>query len=96
MSGGVNRRLGPGAQRSGLDTHAPAATHGTRPEVGRPRHPAAGYRALVLAAEVVRRLAEYRPAAVISEVWKQCAAALPVDDDVVEMLHDPSLVAEGH
>ena len=51
--------------------------------------------ALVVAAEVVKRLADYRPAAVINEVWKQYASALDVDDDVVAMLHDPSLVYEG-
>jgi acetylornithine deacetylase/succinyl-diaminopimelate desuccinylase-like protein len=32
---------------------------------------------------------------VINEVWKQYASALDVGEDVVAMLHDPSLVYEG-
>ena len=65
---------------------------------GTPAHGSMPYgadNALVLASEVVRRLAEYRPAAVINDVWKQYASALPVPDDVVAMLHDPSMVDEG-
>jgi acetylornithine deacetylase/succinyl-diaminopimelate desuccinylase-like protein len=65
---------------------------------GTPAHGSMPYgadNALVVAAEVVRRLADYRPAAVINEVWKQYASALDVDDDVVAMLHDPTLVDEG-
>jgi acetylornithine deacetylase/succinyl-diaminopimelate desuccinylase-like protein len=65
---------------------------------GTPAHGSMPYgadNALVVAAEVVRRLAEYRPAAVINEVWKQYASSLDIDDDVVAMLHDPSLVYEG-
>jgi acetylornithine deacetylase/succinyl-diaminopimelate desuccinylase-like protein len=65
---------------------------------GTPAHGSMPYgsdNALVVAAEVVRRLAEYRPAAVINEVWKQYASALDVSDDVVAMLHDTSLVDEG-
>ncbi len=65
---------------------------------GTPAHGSMPYgsdNALVVAAEVVRRLSEYRPAAVINEVWKQYVSALDVDDNVVAMLHDPSLVYEG-
>ncbi len=65
---------------------------------GTPAHGSMPYgadNALVVAAEVVRRLADYRPAAVVNEVWKQYASALDVSDDVVEMLHDPTLVDEG-
>jgi acetylornithine deacetylase/succinyl-diaminopimelate desuccinylase-like protein len=65
---------------------------------GTPAHGSMPYgadNALIVAAEVVRRLADYRPAAVINEVWKQYASALDVDDDVVAMLHDPTLVDEG-
>jgi acetylornithine deacetylase/succinyl-diaminopimelate desuccinylase-like protein len=65
---------------------------------GTPAHGSMPYgadNALVLAAEVVRRLASYKPAAMINEVWKQYASALDVDDDVVAMLHDPNLVDEG-
>jgi acetylornithine deacetylase/succinyl-diaminopimelate desuccinylase-like protein len=65
---------------------------------GTPAHGSMPYgsdNALVVAAEVVRRLADYRPAAVINEVWKQYASALDVSDDVVAMLHDTSLVDEG-
>jgi acetylornithine deacetylase/succinyl-diaminopimelate desuccinylase-like protein len=65
---------------------------------GTPAHGSMPYgadNALVVAAEVVRRLAEYRPAAVVNEVWKQYASALDVNDDVMAMLHDPTLVDEG-
>ena len=65
---------------------------------GTPAHGSMPYgadNALVLAAEVVRRLADYRPAAVVNDVWKQYASALPVPDEVVAMLHDPSMVEEG-
>jgi acetylornithine deacetylase/succinyl-diaminopimelate desuccinylase-like protein len=65
---------------------------------GTPGHGSMPYgadNALVVAAEVVRKLADYRPAAVINEVWKQYASSIDVSDDVVAMLHDPSLVYEG-
>jgi acetylornithine deacetylase/succinyl-diaminopimelate desuccinylase-like protein len=65
---------------------------------GTPAHGSMPYgadNALVVAAEVVRRLADYRPAAIVNEVWKQYASALDVTDDVVAMLHDPTLVDEG-
>jgi acetylornithine deacetylase/succinyl-diaminopimelate desuccinylase-like protein len=65
---------------------------------GTPAHGSMPYgadNALIVAAEVVRRLADYRPAAIINEVWKQYASSLDIDDDVVAMLHDPALVDEG-
>ena len=65
---------------------------------GTPAHGSMPYgadNALVVAAEVVRRIATYRPAAVINDVWKQYASALDVSNDVVAMLCDPSLVDEG-
>ncbi len=65
---------------------------------GTPAHGSMPYgadNALVVAAEVIRRLGDYRPAAVINEVWKHYASALDVDDDVVAMLHDPLLVYEA-
>jgi acetylornithine deacetylase/succinyl-diaminopimelate desuccinylase-like protein len=45
--------------------------------------------ALVTAAEVVRRLAAYRPAAEINDVWRAYAAALDVPADVRDALVDP-------
>jgi acetylornithine deacetylase/succinyl-diaminopimelate desuccinylase-like protein len=65
---------------------------------GTPAHGSMPYgadNALVVAAEVVRRLAQYRPAAIINDVWKQYASALDVDDEVVAMLHDATLIDEG-
>jgi acetylornithine deacetylase/succinyl-diaminopimelate desuccinylase-like protein len=65
---------------------------------GTPAHGSMPYgvdNALVIAAEVARRLADYRPAAVINEVWKQYASALDVTDDVAAMLQDPKLVYKG-
>ena len=49
----------------------------------------------MLAAEVVRRLVDYRPAAIVNDIWKQYASALDVSDDVMAMLQDPSFVDEG-
>jgi acetylornithine deacetylase/succinyl-diaminopimelate desuccinylase-like protein len=65
---------------------------------GTPAHGSMPYgadNALVIAAEVVRRLASYRPAAVINDVWKQYASALDVPSDVVDLLHDPSTIDQG-
>ncbi len=65
---------------------------------GTPAHGSMPYgadNALVLAAEVVRRIAGYRPAAVVDDVWRQYARALDVPDEVVAMLHDPSMIDEG-
>jgi acetylornithine deacetylase/succinyl-diaminopimelate desuccinylase-like protein len=65
---------------------------------GTPAHGSMPYgadNALIVAAEVVRRLGQFRPAAVINDVWKQYASALDVDDEVVAMLHDPTLFDDG-
>lgn len=65
---------------------------------GTPAHGSMPYgadNALVAAAEVVRRLATYRPEAVINEVWKQYASAIDVPDEVVAQLHDPNAFDEG-
>ncbi len=65
---------------------------------GTPAHGSMPYgadNALVKAAEVVRRLATYRPAAVVGEVWEAYAAALDLPADVVAQLRDPALVDEG-
>ena len=65
---------------------------------GTPAHGSMPYRAdnaVVLAAEVVRRLVDYRPAAIVNDIWKQYASALDVSDDVMAMLQDPSFVDEG-
>lgn len=65
---------------------------------GTPAHGSMPYgadNAVAVAAEVVRRLVDYRPEAVINDVWKKYASALDVDDHVVAMLHDPTLVYEG-
>lgn len=65
---------------------------------GTPAHGSMPYgadNALAVAAEVVRRLIDYRPQAVVNDVWKLYASALDVDDNVVAMLHDPSMVYEA-
>ncbi len=48
--------------------------------------------ALIKTAEIVRRLAAYRPAAQISEVWRAQVAAMPVPDDVRAALLDPARI----
>lgn len=65
---------------------------------GTPAHGSMPYgsdNAVVTAAEVVRRLAMYRPAAVINDIWKQYASSLDLSDDVVAMLHDPATIDAG-
>lgn len=65
---------------------------------GTPAHGSMPYgadNALVLAAEVVRRIAGHRPAARVNDVWRQYADALDVDDHVVAMLCDPSSVDDA-
>ncbi len=60
---------------------------------GTPGHGSAPYQsdnALVRAAEVVRRLAEYRPTPRVHELWRSQVQALPYDDDVKEALLDPT------
>ncbi|CAN5488042.1 M20/M25/M40 family metallo-hydrolase [soil metagenome] len=48
--------------------------------------------ALVTAAEVVRRLAEYRTAPHISEIWIEQLATMPIDDEVRAGLSDPERI----
>ena len=65
---------------------------------GTPGHGSMPYgadNAVITAAEVVRRIAAYRPAAVVSEAWKHYAAALDVSDEVVAQLTDPSSFDAG-
>ena len=51
--------------------------------------------ALVKAAEVVRRLATYRPKARIDETWRAWLGALDVPDDLRAALADPARAAEA-
>jgi acetylornithine deacetylase/succinyl-diaminopimelate desuccinylase-like protein len=51
--------------------------------------------ALVTAAEVVRRIATYRPAAMINDVWRAYAASLDLDADTRAALVDPDRVWEA-
>lgn len=48
--------------------------------------------ALIKAAEVVRRVAEYRPAARLTEMWQHQVSTLMLDDDVKAALLDPESV----
>lgn len=59
---------------------------------GEPGHGSMPYRvdsALVKAAEVVRRLAEYAPSPVAHDLWRHHVATLDVDDDLRARLLDP-------
>ncbi len=59
---------------------------------GTPGHGSMPYEvdnALVKAAEVVRRLAEYRPTPQAHDLWKVQVANLPYDDQTKQMLLDP-------
>lgn len=51
--------------------------------------------ALVKAAEVIRRLAEFRPQPVISDAWRETVAALGFDSQLAETLTDPGHIWEG-
>ena len=62
---------------------------------GTPSHgsmPFGADNALVTAAEVVRLLAAYRPAAQISDVWRAQVAAMPLTDEVRAGLLDPARI----
>jgi acetylornithine deacetylase/succinyl-diaminopimelate desuccinylase-like protein len=62
---------------------------------GTPAHasmPFGADNALITAAEVVRRIAAYRPAALINDVWRAYAASLDVDADTRAALVDPARV----
>ena len=65
---------------------------------GTPAHGSMPYgadNALVLAAEIVRRLAAYRPAAVINDVFKAYSSSLDLSDEVLAQLHDPAGIDAG-
>lgn len=69
---------------------------------GTPGHASMPFRtdnALVKAAEVVKRLAEYSPQPDLHETWMAFADALPVDESIRQALKDPqrleALLAEG-
>jgi acetylornithine deacetylase/succinyl-diaminopimelate desuccinylase-like protein len=65
---------------------------------GTPGHGSMPYRtdnALVTAAEVVRRLADYRTEARLGDLWEAYLAGLDVTDDVKVMLADPQRVDEA-
>lgn len=62
---------------------------------GTPAHgsmPFGADNALVKAAEIVRRLALYRPQAHIGEVWKAQVAAMPLPDELKAGLVDPARI----
>jgi acetylornithine deacetylase/succinyl-diaminopimelate desuccinylase-like protein len=62
---------------------------------GTPAHasmPFGADNALITAAQVVRRIASYRPAALINDVWRAYAASLDVDADTRAALVDPARV----
>ena len=64
---------------------------------GTPGHgsmPYAADNALVKAAHVINRLADYRPAPYVDELWKTFVASLEVDPDVRAGLVDPARVDE--
>ena len=64
---------------------------------GTPAHgsmPFGSDNALVRAAEVIRRLAEYRPKAYIDEIWRDQVGAMLVPDDVRAGLLDPARIWE--
>ncbi len=65
---------------------------------GTPAHGSMPYgadNAVVVAAEVVRRLAAYRPGSVVDDVWRQYADALDLPPDLITRLQDPALVDEA-
>ncbi len=65
---------------------------------GKPGHgsaPLGADNALIKAAEVVRRLAEYRPAAKLDELWAAKIAALGLPDDLHRRLLDPAAVMDA-
>lgn len=65
---------------------------------GTPSHgsmPFGADNALVKAAEIVRRLSQYRPAANISDIWKAQVAAMTLPDDLKAGLLDPARIWES-
>jgi acetylornithine deacetylase/succinyl-diaminopimelate desuccinylase-like protein len=64
---------------------------------GTPAHgsmPFGADNALIKAAEVVRRLADYRPQASVNDIWRAQVEGLPVADDVKSGLVDPARIWE--
>src|SRR5262249_56402624 len=62
---------------------------------GTPAHgtmPSGADNALIKAAEIVRRLAAYRPQAQISEIWRAQVAAMRLPDDHKAGLLDPARI----
>ncbi|WP_419839341.1 M20/M25/M40 family metallo-hydrolase [Candidatus Poriferisodalis sp.] len=51
--------------------------------------------ALIKAAEIVRRIAEYRPAPQLTEMWQHHVSTLRVDDETREALLDPAQVYDA-
>src|SRR5512132_339114 len=65
---------------------------------GTPGHGSMPYgadNALVKAAHVVSRLADYRPAPYVDDLWKTFVGSLGVDPDLKEALRDPSRVDDA-
>jgi acetylornithine deacetylase/succinyl-diaminopimelate desuccinylase-like protein len=65
---------------------------------GTPSHGSMPYgadNALIKAAEVIRRLAEYRPEVRLGEIWAETIRASGFDDDLTSMLLDPGGVDEA-
>lgn len=65
---------------------------------GTPGHGSMPYgadNALLTAAEVVKRIGLYRPAAVITDAWREYASALDVTDEVVAQLTEPATFDTG-
>jgi acetylornithine deacetylase/succinyl-diaminopimelate desuccinylase-like protein len=65
--------------------------HGT---AGHGSTPIIGDNALVAAAEVVRRIAAYRPLAVIHDTWRAYVDAMGFDPDLRRILLDPTAIAD--
>jgi acetylornithine deacetylase/succinyl-diaminopimelate desuccinylase-like protein len=66
--------------------------HGTPGHGSRPLHTD---NALVKAAEVVRRLATFRPQPLITDSWRETVALLGFDEDLSAALTDPARIWEG-
>ncbi len=65
---------------------------------GTPGHGSMPYRAdnaVLKAAEVVRRLVDYRPAAYVNDMWKAQVGAMALDPEIKAALVDPARVWEG-
>ncbi len=91
--------LGPSNDRTLLVTTAEKGLGWRRIKVkGHPAHgsaPLGADNALVTAAEVVRRLADYAPKARLDEFWAQRILALDLGEDLTARLLDPGAVEEA-